>query len=263
MKRFRYIVLILAAALMFPLSGVISRSLPGLSASSADASAPVSALFAGSAYFICAGVVVAVFISLLLFSSMRGWLTYKPVLYSALVIFLCFWFILAVCLLLTAVVSGFAGIAVYIGVPSLIAALYVPLYFRFRKKAVNKAASSSVRLSAASRGAVRYDFRLLYGGLLAALAVSLVELCLGNPTYFIMVPFSAVCLSLLLWRLSGLRFFLLCGFLAIELFVLIFCVPALKGAETAAFLRVLAFSLLYLNLILPVADLYCQRDSIV
>ena len=260
MKKFRYIVLFVTLALMFPLSQVVGRAISGTSGS--DAAAAVSGLFAGSGYFICAGIVIALFISLLLLSSLRGWILYAPMLWYSLVIFLCFWAIFALGYLAVAVVSGLTGMAAYIGIPSLIALIYLLIFFRLRRKAVNSATSSSVRLSAASKGAVKYDFKVLYGGLTALLAVALVELCLGKPTYFLMVPFSAVCLVLILWRASGLRVFLLCGVLAVVLFVLVFCVPVVSGTELWAYLRILVYSLLYLNLITPLADLYCQRNTV-
>ena len=261
MKRFRYIVLFVTLALMFPLSQVVGRAVSGTSGS--DAAAAVPGLFAGSGYFICAGIAVALFISLLLFSSVRGWIVYAPVLLYSLVIFLSFWAIFALGYLAVAVVSGLTGMAAYIGIPSLIALIYLILFFRLRRKAVNLATASSVRLSAAAKGAAKYDFKVLYGGLTALLAVALVELCLGNPTYFLMVPFSAVCLALILWRASGLRLFLLCGALAVVLFVLVFCVPIISGTEISSFLRILVYSLLYLSLITPLADLYCQRDTVI
>lgn len=253
MKRFRYIVLFVTLALMFPLSRVVGSAVPAVSD---------SALLAGSGYFICAGIASALFIALLLFASVRGWIVYAPMLWYSLVIFLAFWAIFALGCLAAAVASNLVGMAMYIGVPSLITVVYLLLFFRFRKKAVNSATSSSVRLSAASKGAVKYDFKLLYGGLTSLLAVALVELCLGEPTYFLMIPFSAVCLAIILWRLSGLRLFLLCGVLAVVLFVLVFCVPAVSGKENSAILRILVYSLLYLNLITPLADMYCQRNTV-
>lgn len=287
MGKYRIFILLAAMVLMLPLSeaikskcnlseqrveksvsdGIVDKVVPEGGSGSDFSAAPsqrtsVPRFFSGSAYLYVCGVVLLAFLLMFVFASISGRIMMVPALVHGLVLFAVFWLMLGIGLLAVKLASGILGLAVYIGAPALIAVVYLTIFFILKRRSVTMIAANSVRRSASSAGAVKFDMKVLYGAMAAVLVISAIALIAGEPSYYLTVPFACACAGVLLWRLLKLRLFLLLGFLAIELFVLIYCIPVIQAGENVTFWRVLALSLLYLSLLAPIGDLYCHRDVI-
>lgn len=287
MGKYRIFILLAAMVLMLPLSeaiksncnmpeqrveepasdGIVDKIVPEGGSGGISTVAPlrrpsVQRFFSGSAYLYVCGVVLLTFLLMFVFASISGRIMMVPSLVYGLVLFALFWLMLGIGLLAVKLASGILGLAVHIGAPALIAVVYLAIFFILKRRSVTMIAANSVRRSASSAGAVKFDMKVLYGAMAAVIVISAIALIAGEPSYYLTVPFACACVGVLLWRLLKLRIFLLLGFLAIELFVLIFCIPVIQSGENVTFWRVLALSLLYLNLIVPIGDLYCHRDVI-
>ena len=252
MKRFRFIILLVALVAIFPLAlnSVTAVSLP------------VSSMeLSNTVYAVGCGIVLAVFSILLVFMMLSGMLLPVPLLFGGGIFLAAILMLTGLGLLLVRTASSAIDLVAYIGSPALITVIYLFVYFIFRRRAVTSA-SVSIRRSAAATAAVRYDFKVLYGALVASIVTAIVAACAGEPTHYLMIPIAITTLAFLLWRVCKLRLFLLLGFMALEYYILSTCIPAVSITSTTGFVKVLVLSLIYMSLLTPLADLYCHKSPI-
>ncbi|MBR4212962.1 MAG: hypothetical protein IKR82_03260 [Bacteroidales bacterium] len=252
MKRFRWILLLLLMVALVPVAQKLIAGVPAAEAFS---------LRNGLYILICA-LSLAVFCVAFTFSVIRGRILVAPVLHLTLLSALWVLIVFGVAWLLVRFAAGIVGMVAYIGAPVLILAVYLPFYYRGRRKAVRNASVSAVRRSAHTTAAVKYNYRLLFSALLVLLLGGVVALCTGEATHYLFFPVAAASLSFLLWRLLSWRGFLLLGFLAVELCALVYCVPLASGVASADFWRIAVLTLLYLSVLVPLGDLYCTKEPI-
>lgn len=286
MRKYRIVVLLVSMVLMVPLSEYLRvrcLDVPAPSTESAEyvdkvvpqggesavAAVPdgyvpevVRPYFGGVGYIVGCCIVLLVFILLLALATMSGMVMIVPVLLISLFTFAGAAVLFALGYFAVSLASGIVTLAVYIGVPAIIAALYLVVFFARKRKTVTATAANSVRRSASATAAVRYDFKVLYGAMMVSLVIAVIALCAGKPTQYIMVPLALSCTAVLLWRILKWRGFMLLGFLAIELFYLLYCVPLVSSAAAGWFWPILVVTLLHMSVMTPLADLYCHREMI-
>lgn len=252
MKKFRWIILLLLTVALVPIAQKLIAGVPAIEAFS----------LRNGLYMLFCALSLALFCVAFTFSVIRGRIIVGPVFRSALISALWVLILFGVGWLLVRYAAGIIGMVAYIAAPVLIAAIYLPLYFRGRRRAIRNASASAVRRSAHSTAAVKYNYRLLFSALTVLLVFGIVALCLGEKTHYLFFPVAAASLAFLLWRLLSWRGFLLLGFLAVELCALVYCVPMATGAASADFWRIVVLSLLYLSVLVPLGGLYCTKEPI-
>ena len=252
MKKFRWIILLLLMVAMVPVARKLSAGEPFTEAFS----------FRNGLYILGCALTLALFCVAFTFSVIRGRIALPPLFHLTLISALWVLIVFGVAWLLVRFAAGIVGLAAYIGAPVLIVALYLLFFFRGRRSAVRTASAGSVRRSAHSSAAVKYDYRVLFSALLILLVVGLAALCTGHHTHTLFIPVAAASLSFLLWRLLQWRGFLLLGFLAVELSALVYCVPIALHGEPGAFWRMAVLTLLYLSVLVPLGDLYSTKEPI-
>jgi hypothetical protein len=131
----------------------------------------------------------------------------------------------------------------------------VLVYVAGRKKAV-RAASGSMRSSAASTAASHYAYRNLYGALalMFILAVALL-LALGENMMFF-IPFAFAVIAVVLYHLTGLKVWLPVAIFAILLHVFSFYFALSMALTIGAFGAVMMLAFLDIMVLIPMADLY-------
>ena len=137
----------------------------------------------------------------------------------------------------------------------LMTAVCVLVYLAGRKKAV-RAASGSMRSSAATTAVSHYAYRNLYGALALVfiLAVALL-LALGeNMMFFIPLAFTVI--AMVLYHLTGLKIWLPVAIFAILLHVFSFYFALLMALTIGAFGAVMMLAFFDIMVLIPLADLY-------
>jgi hypothetical protein len=131
----------------------------------------------------------------------------------------------------------------------------VLVYVAGRKKAV-RAASGSMRSSAASTAASHYAYRNLYGALalMFILAVALLFTLGENMMFFI--PFAFAVIAVVLYHLTGLKVWLPVAIFAILLHVFSFYFALSMALTIGAFGAVMMLAFLDIMVLIPMADLY-------
>ena len=137
----------------------------------------------------------------------------------------------------------------------LITAVCVLVYLAGRKKAV-RAASGSMRSSAAATAASHYAYRNLYGALalVFVLAVALLFALGENMMFFIPLAFTVI--AMVLYHLTGLKFWLPAAIFAILLHVFSFYFALSMALTIGAFGAVMMLAFLDIMVLIPMADLY-------
>lgn len=148
---------------------------------------------------------------------------------------------------------------------AVIFAITLIIYHKCRKRAADKVSATAIRKSAAASGQLKYTYTLLYGALAVLMIADIIHfsVTLGGPswnqdTFF---PLIVTLISLILWRIVKWRGFLLPA-VAVDLFFLFKLVHGLVytcgfqalGVSLAAFL-------VFVPILLPLADLYCRKEE--
>ena len=131
----------------------------------------------------------------------------------------------------------------------------VLVYVAGRKKAV-RAASGSMRSSAAATASSHYAYRNLYGALalMFILAVALLFTLGENMMFFI--PFAFAVIAVVLYHLTGLKVWLPVAIFAILLHVFSFYFALSMALTIGAFGAVMMLAFLDIMVLIPMADLY-------
>jgi hypothetical protein len=131
----------------------------------------------------------------------------------------------------------------------------VLVYVAGRKKAV-RAASGSMRSSAAATASSHYAYRNLYGALalMFILAVALLFALGENMMFFI--PFAFAVIAVVLYHLTGLKVWLPVAIFAILLHVFSFYFALSMALTIGAFGAVMMLAFLDIMVLIPMADLY-------
>ena len=137
----------------------------------------------------------------------------------------------------------------------LMTAVCVFVYLAGRKKAV-RAASGSMRSSAATTAVSHYAYRNLYGALALVfiLAVALL-LALGENMMFF-IPLASTVIAMVLYHLTGLKFWLPVAIFAILLHVFSFYFALSMALTIGAFGAVMMLAFFDIMVLIPLADLY-------
>ncbi len=163
--------------------------------------------------------------------------------------------------LIVRLTMGVVGIVWYFFAPLVVLAVFLYFYNRGRNSTRRKAASTSVRKSAADNAAARYDFMVLFASLLAMLVWTIVALITGNPSHYLVVPMAAVCLSILLLKFTRWRIWPLLAVLTVVLYTLLYCVPASFNPAAGWFWEAMILTVLYLGLAVPMSNLYLRKQQ--
>ena len=137
----------------------------------------------------------------------------------------------------------------------LMTAVCVLVYLAGRKKAV-RAASGSMRSSAATTAVSHYAYRNLYGALALVfiLAVALL-LALGeNMMFFIPLAFTVI--AMVLYHVTGLKFWIPVAIFAILLHMFSFYFALSMALTIGAFGAVMMLAFFDIMVLIPLADLY-------
>lgn len=250
MKKYRFIILIIAIAAAIFASGYIQEPVP------AD-----QLTFENGGYTTSCAIVLGLFIISTVLSFISGRLNLSPtakVLLWLLVGVLVFvglaWLIIE---LTAGVISWLWGI----GAPVIVVGVSMWLYFRFRKRAGDKVSSNAVRKSATGSGEIKFDFKVLYSSLALLLVIGFIALLCGAPTHYLLVPMAFATLGIVLWRICRWRGWMLIGAVAVVLYVAKYCIPEYISFATDKFWPSMALTLLYLGVVVPLADLYCRQEK--
>lgn len=138
---------------------------------------------------------------------------------------------------------------------ALMTVVCVLVYLAGRKKAV-RAASGSMRSSAATTAVSHYAYRNLYGALALVfiLAVALL-LALGeNMMFFIPLAFTVI--AMVLYHVTGLKFWIPVAIFAILLHVFSFYFALSMALTIGAFGAVMMLAFFDIMVLIPLADLY-------
>lgn len=252
MKKYRWIVLLLALVAIFFTSG----HLP------AGQKLEVSQMTSSNGIYItsCA-VIFALFCVVFCLALLGGRLQTAPLMRVFLWIAAASLLLLGIAFLIIRLTAGVISWLWGIGPPVVVALLFLWLYFRFRKIAGDKSAESSVRKSAVVVGQTRFSFRVLFASAGTLLLIGAIALFVGQPSHYLFLPLAFATLAILLWRLLKWRGFMLIGVLAILLYVLRYCIPTYISFSAENYWPSLVLTLLYLGLAVPLSDLYCRRES--
>lgn len=144
-------------------------------------------------------------------------------------------------------------------------AIILIIYCKCRKRAADKVSATAIRKSAAASGQLKYTYTLLYGDLTVLLIADILHfsLTLGGPSWNqeTFLPLTATLISLILWRIVKWRGFLLPA-VAVDLFFLFKLVHGLVSTCGSQALGVsLAAFLVFVPILLPLADLYCRKEE--
>ena len=142
--------------------------------------------------------------------------------------------------------------------------LFVFIYFKRRRRFSDSVSDNSIRKSASGSGAVRYAFSMLYGALIVMMLVTVVYFIITlkrGGDFFVLAPFAAAMLALVLWRLSGWRGFLLAAFSFILVNGIVYMYGTWMSYGFDSIDEVMSFTLLYMSMLLPFGDLYCRKEA--
>ncbi|MBQ0024495.1 MAG: hypothetical protein KBT00_02055 [Bacteroidales bacterium] len=255
-RKYRWIVLIITSVLTLILAvGGIGRSAFHI----------FMPLLSKGAGMLVNAITFALFCLVLVSGILKGRTTMVSALLKAAMIAI--WVLVAALLgkLASAYLDPKYPVAVVVGALSVVAVLFGVVYFKRRKKSVDAASANSIRKSASAAGANKYSFSVLYGSSFVLMIASIFYFIItynGGNNFFVMMPLAAMLVGVILWRVARWRGFLLIAFC----YVLACAVVNIYGSVVAYGFRavgaVSAFSLMYLSLLLPLADLYCRKVEI-
>ncbi|MBQ7576323.1 MAG: hypothetical protein IJT26_07310 [Bacteroidales bacterium] len=252
MKKYRWIILLVTMAAAIAAAGYIPETQKIETAQMTTSNV---------GYLVSCAVAFSLFCVVFCLALLGGRLQMRPLLSLFLWMALAVLILVGVAVLIIRLTAGVISWLWGIGAPVVVIALFLWLYFRYRKISGDKAAETSVRKSASGAGEIRFSFRVLFASMGILLLTGIIALIVGQPSHYLFVPLSFATLAILLWRLLKWRGFMLIGALTIVLYVLRYCVPDQISFTAGNYWPSLALTLLYLGLVVPLSDLYCRKES--
>ncbi|HPH53611.1 MAG: M28 family peptidase [Bacteroidales bacterium] len=145
---------------------------------------------------------------------------------------------------------------------AVVTALIVAICFFFgRKKASDRISSTAIRKSAAASGATKYSYNLLYGTMLLLLLLSAILLFTIGENFFFVLPLALAAASVFLWRITTWRGWLLVAIVVTLLHAFSFLYIVIIALTMGALGVLPLFMVIYLALLLPLADLYTRKEK--
>ena len=252
MKKYRWIILLIAMAATIAAAVYIPDTQKVETAQMTTANV---------GYVVSCAVAFALFCVVFCLALLGGRLQMRPLMRVLLWMAFAVLLLVGIAFLIIRLTAGVISWLWGVGAPVIVIALFLWLYFRYRKISGDKAAETSVRKSALGAGEIRFSFRVLFASMGILLVTGIIALIVGQPSHYLFLPLSFATLAILLWRLLKWRGFMLIGALTIVLYVLRYCIPAHISYTAGNYWPSLALTLLYLGLVVPLSDLYCRRES--
>lgn len=141
---------------------------------------------------------------------------------------------------------------------AVILAIFLAVYFKLRKKEADKVSSTAIRKSAVASGQLKHTYTVLYGALTVMMAADILHFAvtLGGDAWNgdTLIPLSVTLLAVIFWRLVKWR-----GILAVAVAVDLLFAARLIFVNTLGIS--LAVSLVFVSVVLPLADLYCRKEQ--
>lgn len=147
------------------------------------------------------------------------------------------------------------------GAVLLVLAATLLVYLRRRRIERDRVSESSIRKSASSSGAVKFDFRFLCADLVVSLIFAAVAYIFAIPNYFLLIPIFAVCASLILWRILNWRGLLMVGIVTILLSIIGFGYTAIFAISVGGIGIIVPVVFLLFVMLLPICDIYCRKEK--
>ena len=140
----------------------------------------------------------------------------------------------------------------------MILAIFLAVYFKLRKKEADKVSSTAIRKSAVASGQLKHTYTVLYGALTVMMAADILHFAvtLGGDAWNgdTLIPLAVTLLAVIFWRLVKWR-----GILAVAVAVDLLFAARLIFVNTLGIS--LAVSLVFVSVVLPLADLYCRKEQ--
>ena len=141
-------------------------------------------------------------------------------------------------------------------------ALIVTICFLWgRKRSADRISSTAIRKSASTSGATKYSYNLLFGAMLLMLLLSAVLLLTIGENFFFALPLGLAAASLFLWRITTWRGWLLPAIVVILLHAFSFLYVVITALTMGALGVLPLFIVIYLALLLPLADIYTRKEK--
>ena len=141
---------------------------------------------------------------------------------------------------------------------AVILAIFIAFYFKLRKKEADKVSSTAIRKSAVASGQLKHTYTVLYGALTVMMAADILHFAvtLGGDAWNgdTLIPLAVTLLAVIFWRLVKWR-----GILAVAVAVDLLFAARLIFVNTLGIS--LAVSLVFVSVVLPLADLYCRKEQ--
>lgn len=141
---------------------------------------------------------------------------------------------------------------------AVILAIFLAVYFKLRKKEADKVSSTAIRKSAVASGQLKHTYTVLYGALTVMMAADILHFAvtLGGDVWNgdTLIPLAVTLLAVIFWRLVKWR-----GILAVAVTVDLLFAARLIFVSTLGIS--LAASLVFVSVVLPLADLYCRKEQ--
>jgi hypothetical protein len=150
---------------------------------------------------------------------------------------------------------------VMIGTAVITALIAAICYFFGRKKSADRISSTAIRKSASASGAIRFSYNLLYGAMLLLLLLSAVLLFTIGENFFFALPLALAAASIFLWRVTTWRGWLLAAIVVTLLHAFSFLYIVIISLTMGALGVLPFFIVIYLALLLPLADLYTRKEK--
>jgi hypothetical protein len=145
---------------------------------------------------------------------------------------------------------------------AVVTALIVTTCFLFgRKKSADRISATAIRKSAAASGATKYSYNLLYGTMLLLLLLSAILLFAIGENFFFVLPLALAAASVFLWRITTWRGWLLAAIVVTLLHAFSFLYIVIIALTMGALGVLPLFMVIYLALLLPLADLYTRKEK--
>lgn len=233
-------------------------------------------LFSKGGYLLANSIVLALFCLIFSFALISGRIRPLKVLVASAKVLL--WALAAfglgeliawVICLITGAKFSFMGVVrgvqfdewVLIGTAVLTALIVAICFLVGRKKSADSISSTAIRKSAAASGATKYSYNLLYGAMLLMLLLSAVLLLTIGENFFCALPLAMAAASVFLWRITTWRGWLLAAIVVSLLHAFSFLYIVTIALTMGALGVLPLFIVIYLALLLPLADLYTRKEK--
>lgn len=232
--------------------------------------------FSKGGYLLANSIVLALFCLIFVFAVISGRIRPIKVLIASAKLFL--WAIVAfgigeliawlICLI-TGAKFSFMGIVrgvqfdewVMIGTAVITALIVLFCFITGRKRSADRISATAIRKSAAASGATKYSYNLLYGSMLLLLLLSAILLLIIDENFFFVLPLALAAASMFLWRVTTWRGWLLVAIVITLLHAFSFLYIVIIALTMGALGVLPFFILIYLALLLPLADFYTRKEK--